>query len=183
MKRALSLAPAISRVDGGLNMRKAVAIVAIAGIGSSLPPPALAHGDAHTAKPAAAAPTVTAFGRSGDPRKVSRTVAIEMSDAMRFTPAELEVKQGETVRFVVTNAGRLTHELVLGTMQDLRAHAELMRKFPNMEHAEDYMVHVAPGTSGEIVWQFTQPGNFHFGCLVAGHFEAGMVGVVRVVRK
>ena len=69
------------------------------------------------------------FGKPGDPTKVSRTVAVDMSDAMRFTPAKISVKKGETVRFVVKNSGQLKHEMVLGTAKELREHAELMKKF------------------------------------------------------
>lgn len=122
----------------------------------------------------------TAFGREGDPRKASRTVKIDMSDAMRFTPAELTVKQGETVRFEVRNSGKTMHEMVLGTMKELKEHAELMKKHPGMEHDEAYMAHVAPGKAERIVWQFTKPGEFYYGCLIPGHFEAGMIGKVTV---
>ena len=143
---------------------------------------AWAHGDAHkgTAKPAVAASEEHAFGRPGDPKKVSRTVKIDMTDAMRYTPAEISVKRGETIRFEVKNSGKVMHELVLGTMPDLEAHAELMRKHPGMEHDEPNMVHVAPGKTGQLVWQFTRAGEFHYGCLVPGHFEAGMVGRIVV---
>ena len=146
---------------------------------------ALAHGDAaHKPRPATdVVAAETSFGRTGDPKRVTRTVSIDMSDKMRFTPAELDVKQGDTVRFVVKNSGKVMHEMVLGSMKELAEHAELMKRYPNMEHEEDYMVHVAPGKTGEIVWQFTKAGEFHFGCLVPGHFEAGMVGRVRVLSK
>src|ERR1041384_2545964 len=100
-----------------------------------------------------------AFGRAGDPKKVSRTIDLDMSDAMRFAPAELAVKQGETVRFRLKNSGKVMHEMVLGTMQDLKNHADTMRKEPGMDHhGEAGMVHVAPGKSGSLVWQFTRPG-------------------------
>lgn len=121
-----------------------------------------------------------AFGREGDPKKVSRTIRVDMSDAFRFTPSDLVIKRGETVRFIVTNSGRQLHEMVLGTADELQAHAELMRKFPDMEHADANMAHVKPGKKGEIVWQFNQAGEYRFACLVAGHFEAGMVGKVVV---
>jgi uncharacterized cupredoxin-like copper-binding protein len=121
-----------------------------------------------------------AFGREGDPRKVSRTIKVEMSDTMRFAPSQLEFKRGETVRFEVKNSGKTMHELVLGTMTELKEHAELMRKFPDMEHDEPYMAHVAPGKTERIVWQFTKAGEFYYGCLVPGHFEAGMIGKVAV---
>jgi len=121
-----------------------------------------------------------AFGRAFDPRKAKSTIRIEMSDAMRFSPAELEVRQGDTVRFVVRNAGRQTHELVLGTLEELKHHADLMGKHPGMEHDESWMVHVAPGKTGELGWQFTRSGTYYYGCLIPGHFEAGMFGKVVV---
>src|SRR6188474_2824372 len=99
---------------------------------------------------------------------------------MRYSPAALTVKRGETVRFVVRNNGKLKHEMVLGTMQDLKVHAELMKKHPGMEHDDDAAVDVAPGKSRVLVWQFTREGEFHFGCLEPGHFEAGMVGRITV---
>lgn len=127
--------------------------------------------------------TKTAFGQTGDPKKVSRTVQVDMADTMRFTPASLTLKQGETVRFVIRNSGKVMHEMVIGTDKELKEHAELMKKHPGMEHEEPYMAHVAPGKRGEIVWQFTEVGDFKYGCLIPGHFEAGMVGVVRVVAR
>jgi len=75
------------------------------------------------------------------------------------------------------------HEFVLGTLPELREHAELMKKFPNMEHDEPYMAHVPPGKTETIVWQFSKDGEFHFGCLLPGHFEAGMVGKINVTRR
>jgi uncharacterized cupredoxin-like copper-binding protein len=101
---------------------------------------------------------------------------------MRFKPASIKVKRGETIRFIVRNAGKLKHEMVLGTIKELKEHAELMRKFPAMEHADPNQVSVDPGMTGELIWQFTKAGTFDFACLVPGHFEAGMVGKVRVSR-
>ena len=132
-----------------------------------------------------AAPLVQAheFGREGDAKKVVRTVQVEMSDRMRFTPAELTVRKGETIRFRVRNPGKVAHEMVLGTLQDLKSHAELMKKYPHMQHEEAHMVHLAPGESGNLVWQFDKAGEFYYGCLIPGHFEAGMVGKLTVVSK
>lgn len=120
------------------------------------------------------------FGRAGDPKTASQTINIDMKDEMEYLPNGLRLKVGDTVKFVVRNSGRIMHELVLGTMEELKEHAELMRKHPGMEHDEPYMAHVAPGKTETIVWQFTRPGAFYYGCLVPGHFEAGMVGIVRV---
>ena len=121
-----------------------------------------------------------AFGREGDPKKVTRTIKVDMSDAFRFAPVGVVIKRGETVSFVVSNSGKQLHEMVLGTAQELQEHAELMKKFPMMEHADANMAHVKPGAKGEIVWQFNKAGEYQFACLIPGHFEAGMVGKVVV---
>lgn len=148
--------------------------------------PAGAHGDSHSTKGPRATPSTaeeTAFGRAGDPKKVTRTITIDMSDAMRYSPAALTLRQGETIRFVLRNTGKTLHEFVLGTLPELKAHAELMKKFPGMVHDEPYMTHVAPGKTGTVVWQFTRSGDFLFGCLLPGHFEAGMTGTLHVTQR
>jgi uncharacterized cupredoxin-like copper-binding protein len=122
------------------------------------------------------------LGKPGDPQKITRTIEVEMNDAMRFRPASIKVKRGETIRFLVRNTGKVKHEMVLGTIKELKKHAELMRKFPEMEHADPNQVVVEPGKTGELIWQFTRAGTFDFACLQPGHFEAGMVGKVRVDR-
>jgi uncharacterized cupredoxin-like copper-binding protein len=55
-----------------------------------------------------------------------------------------------------------------------------MLKNPNMEHDEPYMAHVSPGKTGEIIWKFNRKGNFDFACLMAGHYQAGMIGKIEV---
>ena len=170
----------------------------------SLVPAAFGHGDGGHGKPKAvdySKAEEMPFGRAGNPKKTNRTVTIGMDDRMRFVaaaphgqratdaragtpphamPGDLVVKRGETVRFVVHNDGQVMHEMVIGSMKELKEHAEMMRKFPNMEHDEPYMAHVAPGKKGEIVWQFTQAGEFHYACLIPGHLEAGMIAKITV---
>ena len=145
--------------------------------------PAFAHGDEEHAKHHtydASKVEDTAFGREGDPKKVVRTIKLDMADTMRFSPSDVTIKRGQTVRFVVHNSGKVLHEMVLGTVDALKEHAELMKKFPEMEHSDPNMAHVKPGTTGQIVWQFNQAGEFQFACLQPGHYEAGMVGKVTV---
>ena len=108
------------------------------------------------------------------------TIAISMNDSMHYSRSEIRVKQGETVTFVISNKGKLMHELVIGTEQELAKHAELMRKNPEMEHEEPYMAHVKPRATEKMTWKFTKSGTFLYGCLVAGHFEQGMKGKVVV---
>jgi uncharacterized cupredoxin-like copper-binding protein len=145
---------------------------------------ALAHGDENHGKKEEqhADGHAAALGKPGKPGKVTRNVEVEMNDAMRFRPDSIRVKRGETIRFIVRNTGKVKHEMVLGTIKELKEHAELMRKFPEMEHADPNQVSVEPGMTGELVRQFTRVGTFDFACLVPGHFEAGMVGKVRVGR-
>ena len=121
-------------------------------------------------------------GEPGMAAQATRTVAVDMTDNMRFTPAEIAVKQGETVRFVVKNSGAVKHELVLGTPEELKEHYAMMLKMPGMEHADDNMVSVAPGQTGEIVWRFTKAGKVDFACLQPGHYDAGMKGLVDVAQ-
>jgi uncharacterized cupredoxin-like copper-binding protein len=159
-------------------LRTALALLALIVLCTS----AGAHGDAeHAAKPAAARSTTQhEWGVEGDPAKVTRTIVIEMSDRMRFSPDLLTVKLGETVRLRVSNGGAALHELVLGTPAELARHAELMKKHPGMEHDEPYMAHVPAGRRNDIVWTFNRAGRFMFGCLLPGHWEAGMQGHIEV---
>lgn len=143
---------------------------------------AWAHGDEKhpKAKKKALSAEQHPWGREGDPAKASRTILVDMADTMRYTPAQMKVKRGETIRFVVANSGRTMHEMVIGTEEELRKHAEVMKKFPDMEHDAPYMAHVAPGKKEIITWIFDKPGTFMYGCLVPGHWEAGMKGTIVV---
>jgi uncharacterized cupredoxin-like copper-binding protein len=120
------------------------------------------------------------WGIAGDAKDVKRTIEINMTDDMKFTPNRIEVKLGETVRLVAVNSGKVLHEIVIGTADELKQHAEMMKKHPNMEHDEPYMAHVDPGQKGDIIWSFNRAGTFEFACLIPGHFEAGMKGTIVV---
>jgi len=122
----------------------------------------------------------SAIGQPGSADKVTRTINIRMTDDMKFTPSSIAVKQGETIRFVVSNAGKTKHEMVLGTEQQLQDHYKAMMKYPEMEHADPNMITLEGGKSGEIIWQFTTSGKVKFACLQPGHFDAGMKGSISV---
>jgi uncharacterized cupredoxin-like copper-binding protein len=146
--------------------------------------PAWAHEKAHHDQPAGSVKKEQKdWGIAGDRQAARRIVQVIMTDNMRFTPDRIDVKQGETVRFVVKHDGKMLHEMVIGTKKELDEHAALMVKFPQMEHDEPYMVHVSPGGTGELVWTFNRPGDFEFACLIAGHYQAGMVGNIKVAGK
>ena len=150
---------------------------------ASMSPPAFAHGDKPAHHTAVVKKEQKEWGIAGDAKAVVRTIHLRMSDNMRFTPDKIDVKQGDTVKIVLKNTGAVMHELVIGTKKELEDHAALMVKFPNMEHDEPYMAHVAPGKTGQIIWTFNKPGNFDFACLIAGHYQAGMVGKITVSAK
>jgi putative spermidine/putrescine transport system substrate-binding protein len=120
------------------------------------------------------------IGQPGVPGQVSRTIAVTMSDNMRFTPDRIEARKGETIRFVLQNEGRMRHELVLGDQDALRRHAVMMQMMPDMQHSGPNMASLAPGERGELVWKFTRTGTVSFACLQTGHMEAGMRGAVAV---
>ena len=179
-------------------------VTALAASLISFAPAAFGHGEGGHGEPKAvdySKAEEMPFGRAGNSKNASRTIQVSMNDRMQFVamaprtggradvapghrphamPGDVEVKRGETVRFVVRNDGVLKHEMVIGTMKELKEHAELMRKFPDMEHDEPYMAHVAPGREGAMVWQFTKPGEFYYACLMPGHMEAGMVSKIIV---
>lgn len=135
------------------------------------------HAHGGHAPSAAAAP----IGAPGDPARVTRTIEVDMTDAMRFRPASIDVKAGETVRLNVRNSGKIRHELVLGTDADLKAHYAMMMKDPGMRHDEPNAVSLDAGKSGQIVWRFGKAGTVAFGCLEPGHYGAGMKGAVSVL--
>ena len=139
------------------------------------------EGETHKEKAGPVVKEQKDWGVAGDTKSVKRTITLTMGDTMRFTPDKLEVKQGETIRFVVKNQGKQLHEMVIGTKKELDAHAALMVKFPNMEHDEPYMAHVAAGKSQDLIWTFNRAGSFEFACLIAGHYQAGMFGKISVL--
>lgn len=144
---------------------------------------ALGHGDEKHGKKEEVRPAgghAADIGSPGDPDEVTRSIEVDMSDEMRFRPDRISVERGETIRFVVRNVGKLKHEMVLGTIEELKEHAELMRKFPEMEHEDPNQVGVEPGGTGELIWKFGRGGAFDFACLLPGHYEAGMAGKILV---
>lgn len=173
----------VAKGEASMNTARASALATIiVALGLALAgADAIAHGDeSHKPKDAQVVTEQQDWGIAGGAKAARRTLRVTMTDNMRFTPDRLEVRQGETVRIVLANEGKMLHEFVLGTKKELDGHAELMAKFPNMQHDEPYMAHVPPGETGEIVWTFNRAGEFAFACLINGHYRAGMIGSVNV---
>ncbi len=122
-------------------------------------------------------------GMPGDPKKPARIIKIDMKEEgkrMMFDPAQIAVRKGEQIRFVLFNEGTESHEFVLATTAENSKHAELMKKFPGMEHADPNAKRLAAFEQGDLLWQFTKTGEFEYACLIPGHREAGMHGKVIV---
>lgn len=141
---------------------------------------AFAHTNTGHAPAAASAPQQHDWGMAGSAQATQRTITLQMSDDMRFTPDHFTVQQGETVRLRVVNQGQVMHEAVLGSRASLASHAQMMVQHPGMAHAEPFMAHVAPGDSEDLIWSFNRAGTFDFACLLPGHYQAGMSGTFTV---
>ena len=129
---------------------------------------------------------MTDFGEPGDPKRKSRVIDIIMKEAdgkMLFEPSQLRITQGEQIMFRLKNIGALKHEMVIGTLEANLAHAEEMKKNPDMEHDDPNAKELEPGTSSTLLWRFTKAGRFDFSCLIPGHREAGMSGEIIVSRR
>ena len=118
-------------------------------------------------------------GEPGDPKKPAREIVVLMNE-MDYTPATIEVKRGEQVRFVVRNVGTEAHEFLLATTAENLKHSEAMKKNPDMEHDEPNGLRLAAKKSGEILWKFSKAGTFEYSCLIPTHREFGMIGKVIV---
>lgn len=118
-------------------------------------------------------------GEPGDPKKPARTIEILLNE-MDYTPAKIEVKRGEQIRFVLRNVGKEDHEFLLATTKENLAHAVEMKKHPHMEHDDPNGVRLAPSKTTEILWKFSKPGTFEYSCLIPDHRENGMIGQVTV---
>jgi uncharacterized cupredoxin-like copper-binding protein len=120
--------------------------------------------------------------------EVTRSIDVTLLDSMRFTPETIQVKAGETIRFVVRNKGKMTHEMVLGNSKDIAAHAQQMQAMAanpanpqQQQHhhdsgAKSIEVSVPAGEVREWVVKFDEAVELVMACLIPGHFEAGMKG-------
>ncbi len=145
--------------------------------------------------------TKMSIGEPGKAAKATRTIEIKMSDNF-YEPENISVKEGETIRFVVKNAGEFVHEFNIGTTAMHAAHQEEMMMMmehgalepdkinhnmmmmdmgggKTMKHDDPNSVLLEPGKSGEVVWTFAKAGDIEFACNVPGHYDAGMMGHIR----
>lgn len=126
---------------------------------------------------------VFAAGEPGDPKKPFRVVEITMTDGpgtMSYSPDKIDVRKGEQIKFVLKNTGHLAHEFLLDSFENNAKHKIEMAKNPEMEHDEPNGKRLEPKKADEVLWRFTKGGTFEFACLIPGHYETGMKGVIVV---
>ncbi|VVN00847.1 plastocyanin/azurin family copper-binding protein [Pseudomonas fluorescens] len=139
------------------------------------------------------------FGQPAPAAKATRSIEVVMED-MSFTPQAIDIKAGETVRFVLVNKGQLLHELNLGDAAMHARHQQEMLQMQQsgmltptgikamdhgkmdhgMKHDDPNSVLVEPGKTAELTWTFNKATSLEFACNIPGHYQAGMVGKLTV---
>lgn len=142
------------------------------------------------------------IGKPADASAATRTINIMMYDNY-YEPENLDLKEGETVRFVVKNAGEFVHEFNIATADMHKAHApemmmmmehgvlepdkinwdaakKMQESMGHGMHEEPNSVLLEPGQTGEIVWTFPDHAKLEFACNVPGHYDSGMVGQIKL---
>ncbi|SLN11290.1 plastocyanin [Roseovarius litorisediminis] len=162
---------------------KLVTLSAIAALSASSAFGAGSHDHSHGGMEEGHMMEMMAIGMPGMMGKEDRTIEVTMRETddggMIFEPMQFDIKQGETIRFHVTNNGELEHEFVIDTLVGNAKHKELMAKM-EMEHDDPNSVRLDAGESGEVIWTFANAGTFEFACLIPGHYESGMHGPIEV---
>ncbi|WP_108862290.1 plastocyanin/azurin family copper-binding protein [Ruegeria sp. Alg231-54] len=125
----------------------------------------------------------TIVGIPGDRRDVDQIVKVSMKETdeggMIFTPSLLNIKKGETIKFEVMNYGEVDHEFILDTPELNSIHKEIMAARTET-HRTPNSVTLSPGEQGEVIWNFTNSGDFEYACLIPGHYDSGMFGSITV---
>ncbi|MBV7571934.1 cupredoxin family protein [Pseudomonas sp. PDM32] len=147
------------------------------------------------------------FGQPAPAANATRSVELVMGD-MSFTPKAIDIKAGETVRFVLVNKGQLLHEFNLGDAAMHARHQQEMLQMQQggmltptgmkamdhgsmagmdhgkmdhgMKHDDPNSVLVEPGKTAELTWTFSEATGLEFACNIPGHYQAGMVGKLTV---
>lgn len=122
------------------------------------------------------------YGHPGPGSGPVQMIHIRAFDDLRFQPAHIAVTRGETVKFVVTNMGKLAHEFVIGDAAEQAAHEKEMQAVLGMVMKHDVNgISLPPGQTRDLVWTFTRDGTVEYACHDPGHFAAGMVGKIVIV--
>ena len=142
------------------------------------------------------------IGEKGKLSEISRTIEIKMYDNY-FEPNVINIKKGETIKFLVKNLGLLVHEfniatkkmhlnhqtemmemmeneILLGDKIDYKKMKEIAKTNHSMAHSHSNSVLLEPNKSGEIIWKFNTDINLEAACNVPGHYESGMISKINI---
>ena len=143
------------------------------------------------------------IGEKGKLAEVDKTIEIKMYDNY-FIPKTINIKRGETVKFVVYNYGDLVHEfniatkkmhlehqkemmkmiehgILLGNRIDKVKMKKVSKKDHSMSHKHSNSILLEPNKSGEIIWKFSTDVVLEAACNVPGHYEAGMISKINSI--
>ena len=147
--------------------------------------------------------SMNAIGTKGKASDVNKVIVVNMYDNY-YEPSKIEIKKGETVKFVVKNKGELVHEfniatktmhlkhqpemmmlveneIILSDKIDKKKMMEMAKKNPSMAHSHSNSVLLSPGESADLIWKFTNSVKIEAACNVPGHYEAGMVAEINSI--
>ena len=140
------------------------------------------------------------IGKKGKLSEVNRTIEIKMYDNY-YEPKEINIKKGETIKFIVYNYGELVHEFNIATKDmhikhqpemmkmvehqilladkiDKKKMKEMAKKDHSMGHSHSNSVLLEPNQSAELIWKFSTDINLEAACNVPGHYQSGMVAKI-----
>ena len=146
---------------------------------------------------------VKMIGEKGKASETTRTITIKMYDNY-YEPAQIQIKKGETIKFIVFNAGELVHEFNIATKEmhikhqpemmmmveneillsnriDKEKMKQMAKKNPSMSHSHSNSVLLSPGEKGELVWKFNNKVKLEAACNVPGHYEVGMIAKINEI--
>ena len=142
------------------------------------------------------------IGSKGDETDVTRVIKVVMYDNY-YEPSSFQIKEGETVKFEVENAGMLVHEFnIANKMMHMKHQPEMIKMAENgillafsidkekmkkmakmdksMGHSHSNSVLLEPKQKGDIIWKFDNAVNIEVACNVPGHYQAGMIAKVNI---
>ncbi len=142
------------------------------------------------------------IGEPGHLNEVDRTIEIKMFDNY-YEPNQIDIKKGETVKFVVKNMGELVHEfniatkemhikhqpemlkmvgmeILLGDKIDMKKMKEVAKTDKSMAHSHSNSVLLEPNKSEDLIWKFSKNAKLEVACNVPGHYQAGMIAKVNI---
>ena len=148
------------------------------------------------------AASMNMIGEKGNPNNIDRIIKIKMYDNY-YEPNFIEVKKGETIKFIVQNLGEMVHEYNIATKEMHIKHQPEMEKMveneilfadsidkdkmkkmakidKSMGHSHSNSVLLEPKQKGDIIWKFDNAVNIEVACNVPGHYQAGMIAKVNI---